>query len=831
MKNVHLKQLLPHVIAIVIFVIIAVLFAKPTLEGKVLQQSDVIHWRGMAQDLIQYKDTHGKYPLWSNNLFGGMPAYQIILTAANPVSVVYAHPLFMLFLPKPIGFFFLLCISFYFLSQVLRINPWIGIGGSIGYAYASFSAIIVAAGHDTQMLALGYVPALIGAIWLIYQKKYWWGTALTALFSALLIAQNHLQIAYYFIIIAGFMTIGFIIQWLKAKDYQHLVKALVLTLIAGGIGATCNLVGLATTNDYSKATMRNGTLNLDTTNHANTTRKNSGLPIDYAFNWSYGRAESFTLLIPDVYGGASNGELNDDSHIAKILQQKGVPDDQAAQFAESMPSYWGSQPFTSGPVYLGAVLCLLFIFGMVYLKTPHKWWILALTVAALLMSWGKNLMFFNEFLFNHLPLYNKFRVPTMTLVIPQFTFPLVAVMVLQQLFFDTKDKLIALFALKKTLIITGAFFVLAILLYFSFDYAAPSDVNLKTYFNQLTQGNAIESNSIYNALIADRRSLFAADLIRSIIFVILAAGSIFFYLKNKLKTTYAIAAFVVLIAADNINIDRRYFNDKNFQDEETIDDTYFKPTAADLQIMKDTSYYRVLNLTQDVFNDALTSYHFHSVGGYHPAKLSIVEDLLNFQLRKQPMNMQVLNMLNTKYIIVNNPATNKPEVQLNPNALGPCWFVKTVQFVNGPAAVMKALDHFTPKDTAIVATADQSLVTYTGTADSTATIHLVKNDNDIIHYTSNSNTNGFAVFSEIYYNRGWKAYIDGKETPIIQTNYVLRGLSIPAGKHDIVFEFKPASYYNSTKIAIGASALVWLLLIGAIASSFKQGKHKDKDVA
>ncbi|MBY0348326.1 MAG: YfhO family protein [Hydrotalea flava] len=827
MKNVHWKQLLPHVIAIVIFVIIAVLFAKPTLEGKVLQQSDVIHWRGMAQDLIQYKATHGKYPLWNNNLFGGMPAYQIILTAANPVSVVYAHPLFMLFLPKPIGFFFLLCISFYFLSQVLRINPWIGIGGSIGYAYASFSAIIVAAGHDTQMLALGYVPALMGAIWLIYQKKYWWGTALTALFSALLIAQNHLQIAYYFIIIAGFMTIGFIIQWLKAKDYQHLVKALVLTLIAGAIGATCNLVSLATTNDYSKATMRNGTLNLDTTNHANTTRKNSGLPIDYAFNWSYGRAESFTLLIPDVYGGASNGELNGDSHIAKILQQKGVPDDQAAQFAGSMPSYWGSQPFTSGPVYLGAVLCLLFIFGMVYLKTPHKWWILALTIVALLMSWGKNLMFFNEFLFNHLPLYNKFRVPTMTLVIPQFTFPLVAVMVLQQLFFDTKDKLLAILALKKTLIITGAFFVLAILLYFSFDYAAPADANLKTYFNQLTQGNAIESNSIYNALIADRRSLFATDLIRSIIFVILAAASIFFYLKNKLKATYAIAAFVVLIAADNISIDRRYFSDKNFQDEDTIDDTYFKPTAADLQIMKDTSYYRVLNLTQDVFNDALTSYHFHSVGGYHPAKLSIVEDLLNFQLRKQPMNMQVLNMLNTKYIIVNNPATNKPEVQLNPNALGPCWFVKTVQFVNGPAAVMKSLDHFTPKDTAIVELADQSLVTYTGTADSTATIHLVKNDNDIIHYTSNSNTNGFAVFSEIYYNRGWKAYIDGKETPIIQTNYVLRGLSIPAGKHDIVFEFKPASYYNSTKIAIGASALVWLLLIGAIVSSFKQGKQND----
>lgn len=821
MKNVALKNLLPHIIAIVLFAIVAVLFSKPTLEGKVLQQSDVIHWRGMAQDLIQYKETHGHYPLWNNNLFGGMPAYQIILTAANPVSVVYAHPLFMLFLPKPIGYFFLLCISFYFLSQVVKTNYWIGIAGSIGYAYASFSAIIVAAGHDTQMLALGYVPALVGAIWLIYEKKYWWGTALTALFSGLLIAQNHLQIAYYFIIIAAFMTIGFIIQWLKAKDYKHLVKALMLTFIAGAIGAACNLVTLATTNDYSKATMRNGTLNLDTAANGTSTRKTAGLPIDYAFNWSYGKAESFTLLIPDVYGGASSGELNSDSHIAKMLQQKGVPDDQAAQFAESMPSYWGNQPFTSGPVYLGAVLCLLFIFGIVYLKTPHKWWLLILTVVALLMSWGKNLMFFNEFLFNHLPLYNKFRVPTMTLVIPQFTFPFVAILVLQQLFFDTKDKAFAIFALKKTLIITGAFFVLAILLYFSFDYTAPADANLKTYFTQLTQGNSTEANSIYNALISDRRSLFGADLIRSIIFVVLAAASIFFYLKNKLKVTYAIAAIVILIAADNISIDRRYFNEKNFQDEESIDDTYFKPSAAEQQILKDTSYYRVLNLTQDVFNDALTSYHFHSVGGYHPAKLSIVEDLLNFQLRKQPMNRQVLNMLNTKYIIVNNPATNKPEVQLNPEALGPCWFVKTVQFENGPAAVMKALNNFTPKDTAIVDVAQKSLVTYSNTPDTAASIQLVKNDNDIIHYVSNSSSNGFAVFSEIYYNRGWKAYIDGKEAPIIQTDYVLRGLSIPAGKHEIVFEFKPASYYNSTKIAIAASALVWLLIIAAIVHSFR----------
>lgn len=827
MKNFQWKSLLPHVIAVIVFAVVAVIYCKPVLDGKVLQQSDVIHWKGMAQDLFKYKETHGHYPLWNNNLFGGMPAYQIALEARNPIAVGYLHPLFMLFLPKPIGYFFLLCISFYFLSQVLRVNPWLGVLGGIAYAYATFSPIIVSAGHDTQMQAMGYMPALLAALWLIYTKRYWWGTALTALFSCLLIAQNHLQITYYFLIVAGCMTIGFAIQWIKQKDFKHLLLAGILAAVAGVIGAACNLVSLATTNDYSKATMRNGTLNLDTAKNASTTRTSSGLPIDYAFSWSYGKAETFTLLVPGIYGGSGGGELDENSHLAKTAIERGVPEDQAAQFASGMPTYWGKQPFTSGPVYLGAIVCLLFIFGTVYLNTPHKWWILAVCILAVLMSWGKNFETFNTFLFGYLPLYNKFRVPTMTLVIPQLLFPVIAILALQQFFFEEMNKVEALKKLKLTAYITGGFIAIAGLMYLSFNYVgANNDQYIKGLLGQVLRGDEPSVKTFYNAIIEDRQSLFGKDLLRSFIFISLALALLWLFIKDKIKAMYALSGILLLSSIDLFGVDRRYLNDKNYQDQETIDDEYFAPSPADAQILKDTSYYRVLNLTQDVFNDALTSYHFHSVGGYHPAKLSIVEDLLNFQLRKQPMNFQVLNMLNTKYIIVPDRKTNQPEVQTNPGALGPCWFVKGIDFVNGPAAAMKALDNFNPKDTAVVEDKFKSQVIVPGSIDSAATIKLIKNDNDFIKYKSNSKRNAFAVFSEIYYNRGWKVYIDGKESPIIQTNYVLRGLSVPSGDHTITFQFKPASYYNSTKIAVISSAFVWLLLLGAIAQEFKKRRQE-----
>ncbi len=825
MKHFQWKLLLPHAVAIIIFLLIAIIFCKPALNGKVLQQSDVTHWKGMAQDLFRYKETHGHYPLWNNNLFSGMPAYQIALEAENPISIGYLHILFTLDLWKPIGFFFLLCISFYFLSQVVNVNPYIGIVGSLAYAYASFDPVIIVAGHDTQMQALGYLPALLAAIWLLYHKKYWWGTALTAVFSALLIQQNHLQITYYFLIIAVVMTIGFLVQWIQSKQYKHALKAIALAAIAGGLGAACNLVNLATTYDYSKETMRNGSALLDTTSaNKKTDVTKAGLPIDYAFAWSYGKLETYTLLIPGIYGGSGGNEIHANSNFGKLATEKGLQEDQAENFAASMPAYWGPQQLgTSGPVYLGAIICFLFIVGMFYLKTPNKWWLLALSVLAIAMSWGKNFEPFNEFLFNHLPMYNKFRVPTMTLIIPQLIFPFTAILTLQQFFFEETDKQQSIKKIRQSVIVTILLFVIAAYLYFSFNYVGSTDENLKKYLSKAVGGEET-GNSFYKALLQDRQSLFGSDIVRSITFITLAIVVLWLFIIEKLKANYAIIALLFLSTIDVLGVGRRYLNENNFQDEETINDESFKPTPADAAILKDSSYYRVLNFTVDPFNDALTSYYHHSIGGYHPAKLSIYEDLLNFHLRKQPINFKVLDMLNTKYFIVANPQTNQPMAQQNPQALGTAWFVKGIQYEKNPLSVIKALNNFNPKDTAVIEEKDKSLIHISNETDTAAFVHLIKNENDFIEYQSQSNNNEFAVFSEIFYNRGWKAYIDNKETPIIQTNYVLRGLSIPSGKHTITFEFKPAAYYSSNKVAVISSAIVWLLLLGAIATGFKKPK-------
>ena len=821
MKNFQWKSLLPHAIAVGIFLMVAIIYCKPALEGKVLAQTDVVHWKGMAQDMYNFKETHGHFPLWNNNLFGGMPGYQVTMESYSPIPLIFMHNVFMLFLPKPIGYFFLLCIAFYFLTQVVGAKPWLGILGGIAYAYASYGPIIVAVGHDTKMQAMGYLPALLGALWLIYQRKYLWGAALTALFSALLIGMNHLQVTYYFLIVAGFMTTGFAIQWIKEKQYKQLALSLGIAVAAGVVGVCFNLVTLATTNDYSKATMRGGQLNIDSTGKST---KSSGLSIDYAFTYgSYGKAETFTYLIPGIYGGPE--ELSAGSHVSKFAAEKGIPEEQLLPLA-SRYTYWGEQPANSGPVYLGAVVCFLFLFGMLYLKTWHKWWILAVCVLAMLMSWGKNFELFNTFLFHYLPLYNKFRAPSIILVIPQLLFPLVGIMALQQFLFEDANKSEALKKLKTSVYVTGGLFLLAIGFYFSFHYTSSTDEGLKNYFTQLLGGKQDDANALFNALKEDRKSLFGSDLIRSILLVTAAVVVLWLMAKNKIKATHALIAIILLSSFDLLSVGKRYLNDNNYQDTETINDSYFKPTAIDLEIMKDSTHPRVFNMTQqDPFADAMTSYFHRSVGGYHPAKLSIYDDMYTRQLRKQPLNIQVLNMLNAKYIIVPGQQNGPAMLQINSGALGQAWFVKHIQYVKDAGAAMKALDTVNPKDTAIVEDKFKKDIAFEPVADSTASIRLVKNDNDLVTYQSTNKTNQFAVFSEIFYDRGWKAYIDDKETPIIQTNYVLRGLAIPSGNHQIRFEFKPASYYNSNKASIGAAAVIWILLISAVVSSIRKPKE------
>lgn len=813
----------PHIIAIAVFLVISVIYCEPILQDKTLSQEDIAGWTGMVHQMQQYKETHGHFPLWNNRMFGGMPAYQIALESQNKLSIGFFHKILTLGLPAPIAFFFALCIAFYFLSQVLAVNPWISMVGALAYGYASFSAILVSAGHETEIQAMGYVPFLLGALILLYEKKYKAGTALTALFSGLLIGMNHLQISYYFVIVAACMTLSYVLRWIKTGQYKHLLLAGMLTVLAGTIGALTNATSLFTTYDYSRETMRNGGLRLGALENQGTSR---GLPIDYAFNWSYGKAETITLLVPNAFGGSS-----------KVLTQEANPEEdydddplppipkKSDGLLSYFKSYWGDQPSTSGPVYLGAVMCFLFLFSLVYLRSPHKKWLITVTVLAILMAWGKNFAFFNDFLFYHLPLYNKFRVPSMTLFIPQLTCPILVVLCLQQLFYgEARPKAFLLQRFKRALVLTAAVLAFCACLYAVMSYRSREDFRTAERLNHAIKQDPRFGKDLLSAAADDRQALCGADLLRSILLIGFSGLLLWGYLNGKIKRKTTIVGLGLLVFGDLITVDMRYLGYGSYMDQEESAAS-ISPTPADEQISGDHSWFRVLNLADgpvDAWQEANTSYFHNSVGGYHPAKLSVMEDLITYQLNKRPLNWGVLNMLNTKYLILSDSLTQEPKAVINPGALGPCWFVRGIKWVDGPWTAMAALDDFRPKDTAVIERNWVYKVPALGgegtlpPLDTTAYIRMINNDNDIIRYVSSSRSAGLAVFSDIYYPRGWKAYIDGIATPIIQADFALRGLLIPPGKHYIRFEFRPAAYYMGEKVGGICTWLVFFLVISIL---------------
>jgi hypothetical protein len=619
------------------------------------------------------------------------------------------------------------------------------------------------------------------------------------------------------------MTIAHIIKWAREKDFKHMATALGFSLIAGMVGIATNAMMLMTTYDYSKATIRGGQASLNLSDSLNTTKSKGGLDTAYAFLYgSYGRAETMTLLIPDMYGGNSR-PLGEESKLVEYMNEKGFPPQFANQLYSSFPSYWGNQPGHSGPVYLGALICFLFVFAMLYVRSNHKWWLFAVTILAILMSWGKNLAGFNTFLFENLPYYNKFRAPAMILIIPQLSFSFLAVLALQQALFGDDKKEYILQKLKQAGLVMAGIFVVALLMYFGFDYTNDRDRYIQQQLSQMMTDQPNVAREIVQAAADSRKEIFASDLLRSLFFAGAAFLMLFLYAKNKMKAQHALIALLVLTALDILPVGKRYLSNDNFLESEE-NDAIFTPTQADLQILQDKDpSYRVFNLTQDVFNDAITSYHHRSIGGYHAAKLSLYQDLIENQLAKQPMNMQVLNMLNTRYVIVPDSA-GQPIAQLNQGALGSAWLVKSVRFVPNAAAEMKALSDFNAAEEAVVQESFKASIPNMPVWDSAASIKLDKNDHDIVTYTFNAATPQFAVFSEVYYDRGWKAYIDGKEAPIVKTNYVLRGLSIPAGSHKIEFRFKPESYVMGTRITSISQILLVALFAVALFMEYRRRK-------
>ncbi len=839
MNASFLKKAYPHIAAIVLFLLVSIAYNKTALEGKVLYQSDVIGYTAMAKQSNNFKEKHGHFPLWTESMFSGMPAYNIAMDATSDITIGYFYYLFNLGLPKPVFYFFIASVCFYILTQVFRLNFLLSVLGSIAYAFATFNPILVAAGHETELMAIGFMPAVVAGILLILRGRYLGGTALTTLFFGMEVSTQHLQIVYYTGLIVAIIAIVYLVNSWEEKKYKHWLIAFSLIALSLVVGFMNYALTMLPTKEYATETMRGGKSELTQADSKNKTK--GGLDKDYAFMWSYGISETLTIFVPGMQGGGSSGkEITGSSKFADKLSEIGYPEDNAIRLANSR-SYWGDQPFTSGPVYLGAVICFLFILGIIYVKSWHKWWILAIALAGIMLAWGKNLSFFNYFLFDHLPYYNKFRSPAMALVMPQLAFPLLAILGLQELLESKEQKEVIWKKFKKVLYVAGGLVLLSFLVFVMSDYKSTADNRFKENFaNNLVQQMARGKqptpemqqqagqvvSGMMSGLQQDRKGIFESDLIRSTLFVLFAAGLIWFYLLNKIKPVVLLTCLLVISSFDLLAEGKKYLNDDTYVDPESIEES-FSLSDADKKIKADPEKnFRVLDESSgDPFQDSHASYYHNSVGGYHPAKLALYNDLIEHQLTKG--NQMVYNMLNTKYIIRKGPNGQEDVATLNPGAFGSCWLVSAIKYVNTADEEMAALDSVNVRDTAIVQRSYATDIPFMPVKDSTASIKLTDNENDRITYQFNAKTNQFVVFSEIYYHKGWDAYIDGKKSAYAKVDYVLRGMSVPAGSHIIEFRFEPRSYVIGNRISVWAAIFTYLLLIAA-AVQLVRGKRGKK---
>lgn len=849
MKKLDFKLILPHIIAFVTFLLLSIAFTKPALEGKVLLQQDVQQVNAMQKQSMEFHEKNGYYPRWTNSMFGGMPAYLIAFgpKSGSLISVESFTKFVTLGFPKPVYFLFLAGIFFYLLCIVIGINPWLSILGGIAYGYCSYNPLLIVSGHDTKMISLAYIPAIIASVLLIFKQKYWIGSPLLLIFMTLIMAQNHLQMVYYLLIMLLFLGLHLLVKFIKEKDYKHLLigatSSILLIIVAVMIAA----MGFLSAFEYTKESNRGGS-ELTAADSKNQTK--GGLDKDYAFNWSYGKMETFSFIIPNACGGGSSTPLQEDSKVSELLQQTpGISQDGAQQLFQAASAYWGGKPNTAGPVYFGAFICVLFLMGMILSKSEHKWWLLGITVLGILLAWGKHFETFNYFLFDHLPFYNKFRTPEMSLVMTQLAVPLMAVIFLNDLTSITdKEKLASIG--KKCLIITGSVAAAIAGFYFFASFKNEATDELKKSVTNAFQNNPDFAKSYISALIKDRQTVFLSDMWRSLGFILIGIAAVYLYTKNIFKAPVLYIALILCTTIDLVGVGKRYLTFDNFIEPVEYENSY-ADYNADIQIKRDPGFYRVLNLAfknqadgpfqvsvNQSFNDAIASYKHNTIGGYFPAKLGIYADLVQNQLYKNierwganpaaKDSFRVLNMLNMKYVIV--PDQNNPKQTAaipNPYAMGNCWLVKDIQYVKNADEEMAALDKIDPATTAVINEKFKSEVgAFTPSNDSAAFIKLIENKNDEAKYEFNSSTSQFAVFSEIYYSKGWDAYVDGKKVPYCKVNYVLRGMSVPAGKHTIEFKFDSSLIRTSETLAKASGIFSIIFVLFCIFMIWKTNRKK-----
>ena len=850
-----LKKVLPYAVIVAGFVVIAYAYAPQVLQGKVVNQSDISSWKGMSHEILEWNEEHPDDPaLWTGSMFGGMPATQISVDYRGDATDPFYNLLF--WGQRPPSYLIISLLGGFLLFLAFGVNPWLSAVGAIAVTFCSYNMQIVQVGHNTKMVAIAFMPWVLAALVYAYRRKALLGAVFFALALSFQIKANHPQITYYL----AFIVFGYAIAELcgavaaqrrrkaavrnavpvsdsiltsgttveppfRETPVGRWLTASVLVLVGGLLGIATNANKLLPTYEYAEYTMRGGS----ELTHDEHNQTGDGLKLDYATAWSYGIEETPNLLIPNFNGGSSSGELSRDSETFKVLQSYGV---NAESMRKGMPLYWGPQPFTAGPMYLGAVSLFLFVFGLCVIRGRYKWWIAGVSLLALLLGWGSHFMWFSEIFFKYAPLYNKFRTVSMILVILQVTVPLMGILGVNAALFakeplpDRKVRNGLLTALGVT---GGISLLFALFPGLAGDFSSASDA-------AVFGGN----EQLIRALQDDRRSLLRSDAFRSLIFIVLVAGVFFASWKGKLKTMPAVALLGILLLVDLWGVDKRYLNKEHFVTERNFD-SQFNPRPVDNAIHQDTDLsYRVLDLTVNTFNDAIVSYHHKTIGGYSPAKLQRYQDLIDFHIAPEMRTMiddvnsamstartvgdlenalgyyPVLSMLNTKYIVV-DPGSLPLTYD---RRLGNGWLVSRVRTAPTADAEMAALGEIDPAVEAVIfdPEAPEGTVTEYAGADS-GRVELVYYSPNRLRYDVSAPAKGLAVFSEIWYPAGWKAFVDGNEVPVLRADYALRALMIEEGDHEVEFVFDPASFTVGRNISLASSIAILVLLAGAVLYS------------
>ena len=793
----RLERIYPHAIAVLGFILISLIYFYPVLQGKKIAQSDIAQYTGMAKEQIDFRASENSEPYWTNSAFGGMPTYQ--LGANYPHEYINKLDSALRILPRPADYLLLYFLGFYVLLLVLKADPLKAFFGALAFGFSTYLIIILGVGHNAKAHAIAYMPLVVAGVLLVFQRRFLVGGLLTMFAAALELNANHPQMTYYLLFLILIITAFYCYKQLKDKEYKSLFTAFGIFVIAGILAIGANATSLLATAEYAKYSTR-GKSELTFSPDGSKSTSDNAMTHDYITEYSYGIAESFNLISPRIFGGSNGENIGTNTNMYEFLIGKSVPEDQAKEFVSSMPAYWGDQPIVAAPAYIGAVVFFLCLVALFLDKRKIKYVFVAGTVVSLILSWGKNFPILTDFFIDTIPMYNKFRAVSSIQVILELCIPVLAIMGLQSFFKEEKAQ-----QLKGLYLSGGVFFgiiafLIAIKSQFSFS-GGSDDYYLQNY-----------GPEFINALKEDRKSLYSADLLRSGFLVLLAFGLLWFFVKNKISKSTAVILVGIIMISDLFFIDKNYLNAKSFVSPSEVD-VPFQPTASDLEILRDTSHYRVFEVNGNM-SSSRASYFHQSIGGYSAVKPRRMQQLFDYQIAKN--NMEVLNMLNTKFIIQTDKE-GKEFPTYNPNYNGNAWFVQKVKFVDSPDEEMKALDSIDSKKVVVVnqrefgpfIKGDLTLFN----VDSTATIQLLSYQPNHLKYVSSNTNSGVAVFSEMYYADGWNATIDGKAASHFRADYALRAMKIPAGKHSIEFKFEPQVVKTGSTIAL-ISFILMILLLG-----------------